>query len=246
MVQYAIVAAALGAATYYQVKAADPTMSRFWLVVVVVAIALGGPIDGALRAWADFRGTVSWTFRLKVEVPVKTLLVTLDEKTSATWKQIGITVFIVRHSRRHPFGVQERIFRLRMKTKPKPTRIGWTRHKKPLGECWRTREPVEFNHTTHRAKVEAGRHGQPFKWWEWLKVPRADRLGLRCRDYNEIRSFGYVVAMPIIPDGGHFPGRYRGCLVVQVNPRFEGDFAEGTEGRQAMELAAETIANLLP
>lgn len=246
IVQCAIVAVALAAATFFQVRASEPKAPVWFLVTLAAIVGLGGPIDSAVRAWSDFRGTVSWNFRVKVEAPIKTLLVILDDKTSATWKQIGITVFIVRYTRRHPFGVQERIARLRMRANPKPTQIAWTRRKDPLGRCWRTKDDVEFNHVLHRRRVEARHGGRAPDRREWRKVSKADKMGLRLRDYRDIRNFGFVVAVPIIPEGGRHGGHYRGCVVVQVNPKFEPDFAPGTDARQAMELAAETIANLLP
>jgi hypothetical protein len=206
------------------------------VIACAVVIGLGGVADGVYRLLSETLGGVSYNRRLVVEDNLKGLLVSLAQDTSIPWTEIGLTTFIVRWTVRHPFGrVQVRVARLRMRGTPRPTSVLWTRKKGVLGRCWRNRRDEDVDH-----------HHQYLKYVnctkkQWKGLDQDVREHLSYDDFLAIREFGYVLATPIFDHDS----QYRGCLVIQVAPRFRNELAEGRNSRLLLHLSADTIGALL-
>jgi hypothetical protein len=239
MLVYAAVAVATIVVTTLSLQAKDTPEAKAPATAVVIAcavvIAVGGVAESVYRLVIETWGSISYDRRLVAEDNLKGLLVSLDEETNIPWTEIGLTAFIVRWRLMHPFGrVQVRVARLRMKTMPRPTSVLWTRKKGVLGRCWRNRRDEDIDH-----QVRYGAHMNCTKE-QWRQLGQDIREHLTYDDFLAIRDFGYVLACPILTDG-----RYRGCLVIQVLPKYKGELAVGTKARELLHVSADTIAGLL-
>jgi hypothetical protein len=235
------VALAIAAATWLQIDG-DPVVPVWLLVSIAIVVGAAGPADSVSRTMTQWRGYDSVDTTLKIEDPVKALLVSLNAAPiSIPWIEIGLTVFLVRKSLLHPLsGTQQRVTRLRMKSYPRPTAVVWTKNKGLLGRCWRERHDV---HQDVSAYFEPLSHhlppGEDVTKAQWKAWPKDKRMKLSFNDYLALRHFGYSHASPIMKDG-----RYRGCLVVQASPTYAANLATA-EATGAIRLAADNIANLL-
>lgn len=232
LIQAGIVAVAIAVATWSTVRR-EPDVPTGVVLLIAVIVGLAGPIDDVERTLAGWVGTVSLEFRLKIEEPLKGLLVSLTQATTIPWAEIGLTVFLVKRTRRYPIrGVQLRVARLRMRSSPRPTAIVWTRNKGLLGQCWQQQRDVNQDHEKVYGQMQVTRSA-------WKSASPDTRSGLSYQDFLTIRHFGYVLASPILKDG-----RYKGCIVVQVLPGYADELSK-PDSLDAIHLTADTIALLL-
>lgn len=227
--------AAIIAITIIELRSADPHLPKTWVVVLAVVVGITGPLDAFARSCSEEFGPQSHA--LDVEDEVKALFLTLVEVTTIPWTHLGITVFAVRRSRRLLLlgRIQDRIYRLRIESHPRPTDILWTRKKGVLGECWRSLERATLDHTQQFAEVSGCRSR-----WDWISVRKDLKMGHRYSDYLKIRHFGYVEAHPAID----VRGKYRGCLVIQVEPDLEQPL-QVDRAQRAIERTSATVAATL-
>jgi hypothetical protein len=156
--------------------------------------------------------------------------------TALTYEDLGITVFAVRRSRRWLFlkQLQDRVYRMRISSNPRPTSVRWTKSKGLLGECWRELKTVELDVQRHfRGVGDVSRK-------EWRKLPKDTRRGLTYSDFLQIRGFQFVRAYPIIDS----KGKYWGCLVVQV-PCAHKKHVKSSDAEKVIERTCGTIAGTL-
>lgn len=235
ILQHLLVAGATAAITWFSLTAeSGPGDPPRWLVTAAVVVLAGGEVANGVRGVTG-RRTLSHEKRLDVQACLAGVLVSLDEKTTIPYTELGLTAFVVRRTLRHPGGVQIRIARLRLRANPRPTRILWTKKKGVLGRCWRNLQVEELDHAAKYGKYQNCTKDT------WKKLPSDVREGLSYEDFKAIRHFGYVLAAPII-DG---EGNYRGCLLVQVRPMYKGELKAGSEAREIICLGATTVAAVL-
>ena len=235
ILQHLLVAGATGAVTWFSLTAQQgPGAPPRWLAIAAVAVLGTAEVVNGARGLTR-RKPLSHEKRLDVQACLAGLLVSLDENTTIPYTEVGLTAFVVRRTLRHPGGVQHRVARLRLRDTPRPTRVVWTKKKGLPGRCWRNLRVEELDH------VAKYRRYQDYTKRMWKKLPPDEREGLSYEDFKAIRNFGYVLAAPIIDGEGH----YRGCLLVQVRPKYKGELKAGTEAREIICLSANTVAAVL-
>lgn len=230
-----MVGVALASVTALELPQADHRKWFFYPAVAIVAV--GAVIDPLWRAFASEFLQIPSAVRLKVEQPVMALIDAIDQEpsTGLTFRDVGVTVFVVRKRPTHLWhGVQVRIARMRFKATPRPTVIRWTRSKGILGACWEHRSVQGLAHR----RAFGGYRGYSRR--EWKRVDPSVRRNLTLSDVKAIADYGYVEAHPMIDDGG----RYRGCLVVQVEERFEAALKQ-PELRDLVDIAAANVCSAL-
>jgi hypothetical protein len=234
----AISMAALGYVTYVELDAASGKggLEEWQIGALAGVVALFGPGQIAVRALAEWFGQVTYEQRLGMEEPAKACLVGLTEVTGIPFTEIGVTVFVVLRSRWHPVrGIQKRVVRLRMESTPAPTTVQWTKNKGLLGECWTQRRDASRDH----AQQFDGNMSCTEE--EWARAPSHVRQNLSYRDYQQIRTFGFVFAAPMIdPIKAH----YHGCLVVQIPAQHKEALAT-TDALDLIHLSASLTCAVL-
>jgi hypothetical protein len=232
--QYLIVGAALTAIAIIELHGAAPRASKVAIIALAVVAAGGGVFDGLARAWNEFMGPEAK--QIDVEEPVKGLFLGILEETDLALTDVGLTVFAVLRSRRVFLRqVQWRIFRLRLESNPRPTHILWTKGKGVLGKCWRDGHWAGLDHAVHfRDAMDCQTRR------DWKKLPKVVRVGLRWKDFKQIRDYEYVEAHPMIDKKGH----YQGCLVIQVAKDRKGQIGQDRV-RRLTERTCATIATVL-
>lgn len=196
--------AAVGVATFSQLQPETLHLGTALAVVVAAGSAIA-PIFGISLeqvAAADEAANEA------VDQGVKGLFEALTE-LGFNHLQFGISVFRVRRSPRPPFQlIQARIYRLRLTYNPRPTSIKWTPGKGLLGQCWAERKPVHLDHDRFYSGIGASTPR------EWSALPPETRQGMTFEEFQQVRAYKFVRAWPLIDERG----RYRGCMVVQVDP----------------------------
>lgn len=202
-----VAAAALGVVTGFELDSTGGLPD--WAVIVLASVVgILGPIESVARTVRDWFGFVGFDARLNVEEAAKTALVALTQVTALDWTEVGITVFRVTRARWHLIaGIQERIARVRLESTPRPSTVIWTKNKGILGQCWREGRDKSLDHKEFYAPYQHITTKD-----EWKRLPDDVRMGLKFRDFIDIRDFGFVLASPM---KGHRHG-YCGCFVVQV------------------------------
>ena len=178
-----------------------PFWARNAALFVVAALVLG------VAAFSDVVASVRRERGLALELEVLDVLkaahIRIIEATGLDWKEVGLHAFLVGRTLRRPWEpVLVRVARWRLRSTPPSTGIRWTPGKGVIGACWEQRADVAANLTEAWGDDPDGMTEA-----EWSQLPHELRYGLSYDEYNRVRSYGAIVASPILLDGA-----FEGCV----------------------------------
>lgn len=141
---------------------------------------------------------------------LQTALIEIDKHTSETLDcfEIGLHVWEVRRCwnlRHTPKGHRRlaKVASLRLRDARRRSRVEWTEGKGVIGQCWVHRTPVERN---------VGADFEPFESAtaeEWKARADDFRLGLTWDEFQRTKSYGGILAAPMLDTDGKFRGASR-------------------------------------
>ncbi|MFF7166343.1 hypothetical protein ACFZBP_34055 [Streptomyces sp. NPDC008086] len=177
-----------------------------WDIWFVYAVAGAALIDQIIKLVKEYRPPSDDKLFVPINDALVTLLAHVADATGADWKRVGVHAFRVKGwgGRKH----LKRIHRLRVRARPGPVDIRWTKGKGPLGRCWETKEPEPMNFRKKVLEITKTPSEDAFN-----QLDASEGMGLLYKEYCKlIKHFAEVGAWPIL-DGNDEP---IGCIVVDI------------------------------
>lgn len=183
---------------------------RDWIVLtafcVVAAISILDPVFSSLQGRLAARRSVRQGLANEV---LHTALIQIDKHThdSLNYFHIGLHVWEVRRCwnlKHSPKGHLRlaKVASLRLSGTLQSSRVEWTRGKGVIGQCWIHKTPVDRNVGADFQAFESATAQQ------WDGRDEHFRLGMTWDEFQRVRSYGGVLAAPMLDaDGG-----FRGCV----------------------------------
>jgi hypothetical protein len=196
------------------------------LAVGVIAVVQGLP-RVVESLWRIPRGDRRRKYERKVNEILGAGYVRIVEISAIPFTQIGFHAFLVKPGwRKHLV----RVGRVRLPYRAESSGIRWTKGKGVIGECWRSGETIVADNTDLLS--ECKRVGK----LAWNSSPAESRMGLSYDECLRTKTFGAIMAVPIVDRKGEF----RGCVSLDAPPG-SGNTIDAPQIRQEMQSVADAI-----
>lgn len=193
-------------------------------------VGLGSAGLAALNAWrADWARVEA-----EIKIALHSAYSSLQEMHIVKPEEIGLHVYRVRTTMRHPFaGEQKRIVRLRPKRALPPSRIRWTKGKGVVGRCWASHgNIVWWRLQTHHADHVGCTPEQ------WADAPEHLQMGFSFEDWEVAQRYKGVIAVPMVRER---ETNHEGCVTLDCAT--DEAYLELEKNKAAVETLLQDMAN---